>query len=238
MSDIVEALERLLAMQPERQVDEALDLLDRLPPVHDEAWNSRFGAGSLFDAWSRTSIARGVHAALAEAIRPVVQRPGFVAVEVGAGNGRTWSDAWRGGERGTVVAVDPVPEAIEQLAAVLPQGVELVRQHARVEDIDLPDADLVVCSMTLHHLAGRSAAERAQHGFTGPGKREVLERFGAALRARGGVGLLVEADVDCELHLAPGDPALRDNILDSYVRRCARSILDDLATRSPPPELA
>ena len=237
MADIVPALEELLALPDNEQVARAMELLDQLPPVHDEAWNSRFGPGSLFEAWTQTSIASGVHTRLAEAIRPVVARPGFVAVEIGAGNGRTWSSLWTGEERGTLVVIDPVGEAIDQLAHTLPPGVGLARHEALVQDVDLPTADLVVCSMTLHHLAGRDAEERAAHGLEGPGKREVLERIGACLRPDG-FGLLVEADVDCDLHLPPGDPTLRDNLLDSYVRRCAASILHDLRTRAPSPALA
>ena len=127
--DIVLEIERLLALPKPAQVPEALALLARLEPVHQEEWNSRFGPDSLFEAWTRTSIARGVHARLAEAIQPVVREPGFTIVEVGAGNGRTWSACWNGDERGTLVVVDPVPEAIDQVADGLPPGVRLVRHH-------------------------------------------------------------------------------------------------------------
>ena len=62
----------------------------------------------------------------------------------------------------------------------------------------------------------------------------MLENFGRSLRPRGGFGLLVEADVDCEIDLPPGADALAENLLDSYVRRCARSILvDDLPHAEP-----
>ncbi len=238
MPDITIALERLLTLPRDQQVPAASKLLDALEPVHEEPWNSTFGPESLFDAWSRTSIAQGVHAALADRIRPVVARPGFVAVEVGAGNGNTWSSCWTGAERGTLIAIDPIPEAIDCLARDLPPGVQLVRHTKRVEDAPIPEADLIVCSMTLHHVAGRDADERRQYGLEGPGKLEVLERFGAALLPRHGEALLVEADVDCELDLPPGDPQLRDNIFDSYVRRCACSILQDLRDSSPPEPLA
>lgn len=226
MRSIEDALRELLALPRSEQVTAAMALLDTLPDLHDEAWNSRFGPGSLFDAWSRTSIASGVHRRLAEHIRPVVERDGFVVIEVGAGNGRTWDALWTGRERGTLVVVDPVEEALAQIT--VPDGVACERIVGRIEDVALPASDLIVCSMTLHHLAGRDAEERARHGLVGPGKREVLERFRTSIRPRGGRLLLVEADVDCEVHLPPGDPVLRDNLFDSYVRRCAHSILLDL----------
>jgi hypothetical protein len=50
-------------------------------------------------------------------------------------------------------------------------------------------------------------------------------------RAVGPAGVLVinEADIHCDLELAPSDPVLRDRLVDSYVRRCARALCQDMA---------
>lgn len=230
-------LDRVLALPAADQVPAARALLDALDTAPGEDWNTAFGPGTLFDAWTRTSIATGVHAELGRRIAPVLTQPGFVAIEVGAGDGRTWRQVWTGDERGTLVVVDPVAEAIERVRETVPRGVNVVGNVCGIENAELPPADLIVCSMTLHHRAGRDAAERASYGMQGPGKREILEGFRRSLRPRQGFGLLVEADVDCELHLAPGDPVLRDNLFDSYVRRCARSILADLRRPGADPTL-
>jgi hypothetical protein len=226
----------LLALPDPQQVPRAMKVLRSTPEALPEAWNSRFADGSLFDAWTRTTIAQQAHEALAEAARPALV-DGFSAVEVGAGNGRMWRQALSPLARGTLTVIDPVPEAIELVAASVPEGVDVRGVVGLVEEVDLPEADLIVCSMTLHHLAGVDAEQRAAHGLQGPGKVEVLERFRSALAPRDGLGLLLEADIDCELDLAPGDPALRDNVFDSYVRRCARSIVEADLPRPVAPDL-
>ncbi len=228
-------LRRLLSLPRERQVAAARQLIASLPPdPTDEAWNTRFGPDTLFDAWTRTTVAGQARGATAAAVRPVLDaRPGWRAIEVGAGNGALWRQVLRPSDQGELVVVDPVPEAIDRVAALVPPGVRVTPLPGLVQDVALPDADLVVCSLTLHHVAGADAAERARHGLQGPGKVEVLAAFGRALAARDGLGLLVEADVDCDLDLAPGDPRLADNLLDSYVRRCARAMIADLSSADP-----
>jgi len=226
---IEDDLDALLALPETRQVDAARALLAKAPAPLPEVWNSTFGPSSLFDAWCRTSVAGRVHGAIRDAVLPRLM-PGYVLVEVGGGDGSTW----RGhlpDVPGTLVVVDPVPEVHERVRAATPAHVEVVAIPSPVQEAALPEADVVVCSLTLHHVAGRDRAERAAHGLTGDGKREVLEAFRRALSPRGGLGVLVEADVDCELDLPPGDPQLADHIFDSYVRRCARSIVADVRER-------
>jgi len=227
---------RLLALPAHQQVDAAMQVLHEAPEPVPEVWNSRFAEGSLFDAWTRTTIAERAHEALAAAAQPALQ-PGFHAIEIGAGNGRLWRQVLPADATGTLSVVDPVAEAIDEVRAVVPPGVEVIGEVAGVESVELPAADLVVCSMTLHHLAGVDAAQRAAHGLAGPGKGEVLQAFRDAVRPREGVVLLLEADIDCELDLPPGDPRLRDHIFDSYVRRCARSIVEADLPRAVSPDL-
>lgn len=227
------ALEAALARPRAEQPAALAALLEAAGPVPEE-WNSRFGPGSLFDAWTQTSLAGGVYAANTAALRPLLDlRPGFRVIEVGGGDGRLWAGLLRPTDRGELVLIDPAAEVHAQVEAALPPGVKLRSILAPVEEaLDLPDADALVCSLTLHHVAGRDRIERAAYGLVGPGKREILEAFAAALRAREGLGLLNEADIHCDLELAPGDPLLTDRLTDSYVRRCARGILHDIATRT------
>jgi len=227
---IEDHIERLLLLPRSEQLAASRRLLaDRTAPL-PEAWNTTFGPHSLFDAWCRTTVARQVHQGIRDVVLPRLT-PGFVLVEVGGGDGATWKGHLH--VPGTLVVVDPVPEVHERVRAAVPRFVDVVAIEAPVEEATLPDADVLVCSLTLHHVAGRDAAERAIHGLAGPGKREVLESFARCLAGRDGVGVLVEADVDCEVDLPPGDPALEDHIFDSYVRRCARSIVTDVRERGP-----
>ena len=225
---IEDLIRELLDLPKEQQVERALALHRSLPNELDEVWNTTFGPGSLFDAWTRTTICGQVHQALAEELKSTVARPGFRIVEVGGGDGKMWSRVFEGHEQGEIVVVDPVAEAIDRVRERVPEGVHVEGRVGLVQDVELPPSDALVISLTLHHVAGRDAAERAAYGLEGPGKQEVLEAIGRCLRPRDGFALLMEASVHCELDLAPGDPVLRDNLLDSYVRRCTRSILLDV----------
>jgi hypothetical protein len=227
---IEDHIDELLSLPRGAQVDAARRLLAARTEPLPEAWNTAFGPRSLFDAWCATTVARRVHHGVREVVLPRLE-PGFVLIEVGGGDGATWRDHLD--VPGTLVVVDPVAEVHERVREAVPDQVEVVGVVASVQDVDLPDADALVCSLTLHHVAGRDERERAAHGLTGPGKREVLSAFGRCLARRGGVGVLVEADVDCEVDLPPGDPRLADHIFDSYVRRCARSIVADVRDRGP-----
>ena len=235
---IVDRIEALLALPAGEQVATARALIASLPTGEPpEAWNSAFGPGSLFEAWTRTSIARDVHGALAREVRQVTSQAGFVLVDVGGGNGSLWHRVFDGTESGRLVVVDTLESAVDTVASAVDAvdwadgaGVSVERLVAPVQDVlgELPNCDGLVCSMALHHVAGADAADRAVHGLSGIGKTEILAGFGAALRERGGVGFLVEANVDCDLDLAPGELELADNIFDSYMRRCGRSILEDV----------
>ena len=92
----------------------------------------------------------------------------------------------------------------------------------------IPDADVIVSSLTLHHVAGVDIAQRRAFGLDGDGKSEILRRCLAAIRQRRGVGILNEADCYNEIELAPSDPVLVDRFLDAYVRRCARAVVHAL----------
>ena len=55
-----------------------------------EEWNSRFGADSLFDAWTSNHLLHGLYAANAACLRQFLSSD-WTALEVGGGDGRLWS---------------------------------------------------------------------------------------------------------------------------------------------------
>ena len=231
MHALDDSLLELLELPRGRQAAALEELLASLPePAVREEWNTAFGPGSLFEAWTSTSLAASIYAANRALLRPLLdERPDWRAVEVGAGNGELWSRMLTPEDRGELVAIDPVPQALDELRRRVPEGVKVETREGRVEALGpLPEADVVVCSLTLHHVAGRSREERREHGLEGDGKGEVLRAFREAVAPRRGLVVINEADIHCEVDLPPGDPLLRERLLDSYVRRCARAILDDL----------
>lgn len=229
----IRALRHLLALPRGLQPAEVERLRAAAPAADAEQWNTRFGPGSLYEAWASTRLMDGVYTGNTALLRPHLdRRKGWRILEVGGGDGTLWARTLRPRDRGEIWIVDPVPEAHARVASVLPPGVRLESVVGRVEDAlaDLPGVDAVVCSLALHHLAGADQAERRRHGLAGPGKVEVLAALGRALQDRQGIGILNEADIYCDLGLPPGDPVLVDRILDSYVRRTVRALLDELET--------
>ncbi len=235
-ADLVQDIRAVLELPRDHQLQAVRKLIARLPPVDlNEAWNTAFGPGSLFEAWTATSVATALYAANEAVLRSWLEkRINWVVIEVGAGDGRLWRQLLRPEDRGTLVVVDPEEDAIDQVRQAVGPGVEVVPCVGRVQDVALPAADAIVCSLTLHHVAGTDATERCAHGLEGPGKLEVLRAFRDALAVRRGRLVLVEADIFCDLDLRSGTPELAENLLDSYVRRCARSILDDIDAADDP----
>ena len=225
MAAWIPELKSLLALPRGRQWD-ALQRLRagaRAPEVH-EAWNTAFADGSLFDAWTGSSLMRQLYAANASLLDELLV-DGDRVLEIGAGDGRLWravNPHWRG----ELVVIDPIAQACGQVGAAVHGGVSVQAVEGRIEQVELPAASGAVCSLTLHHVAGWDAAQRAQAGMNGPGKLEVLRRIREA--CNGGWLILNEADVHCDLTLAAGSEVLRDHLFDSYVRRAARALAADV----------
>ncbi len=230
--DLVAALEAVLRLPRAAQPAGVRDLRDRLPTSADEPWNSAFGDRSLYQAFARGTVAQGVHQANRAVLRRLLDaRPQFRVVEVGGGDGSLWRGLLGPADVGEIVVVDPHADGALGVRAHVPPGVQVHHVQAPVQDVQLPEADAVVCSLVLHHVAGADAGQRASVALPGPGKLEVLGAFRASVQARDGRVLLNEADVYCDIGLLPGDPLLTERLLDSYVRRCATSLAADIATR-------
>lgn len=189
----------------------------------DEAWNTAFAPGSLFDAFSQSSVARGVYEANRQILRPLLG-PDFRVVEIGGGNGRLWRGLLDERATGEILVIDPHPDGAAGISAEVPPGVVVRHACDSVQNVELPPCDVVICSLVLHHVAGTDAAHRAAHGLVGPGKREILAQVARASQ----LFILNEADVYCDLDLPPGDPVLLERLCDSYVRRFSVSLAHDI----------
>jgi hypothetical protein len=225
-----EDLNRIVLLPRAQQYAALKDLLARRDAEPTEEWNTAFGAASLYEAFTQLPDAQNVYRANRAVARSALEgRRDWRIVEVGGGNGALWRHFFPDDEQGHFTLVDPALETHRIVAALLPAGVVFDSIVAPIEQATLPDADVVNCSLILHHIAGIDASERLRHGFSGPGKREILECIMAALRPRQGIGILTEADTYQDLALAPGDPLLVERFMESYFRRGATMIADALA---------
>lgn len=199
-----------------------------------EEWNTDFTGESLYEAWSQTAIMDALYSANERVIRAhldALDRP-FTIVEMGGGNGRLWQRMLKPEDEGTLFLIDPVAHVHEVVAKLLPEGVSLESHVGVAQDLAaLPEADVFLSSLTLHHVPGWNCQELEACGMNGTGKLEVLEAAAAALKPRGGIGVLNEADIYCDIGLASGSEALVNNIIDSYVRRTAIALLGELESR-------
>jgi Methyltransferase domain len=190
-----------------------------------EQWNTAFGSQSLYDAWARLPFMRSLYSHNRSLIRQTLPgRSDWHVVEIGGGNGALWQDLLTTLHPGTLTLIDPNVDAHVAVTSRLPKQVAFRALNYDVERVEIPDADVIVCSLTLHHVAGMDKAQRRAFGLDGEGKKEILQRVVAAIRSRQGIAILNEADCYNEIDLASGDPVLVDHFIDVYIRRAARGI--------------
>ncbi len=214
-----------------------LDLARRIDFGQDpEEWNSAFGPDSSFHTWTETTLMGRLYELTRSTLAPALARPGWRGLEVGGGNGAFWRDQEL--PPGELWVVDPWAEVGVRLQETVPAHVKLHFVEGLVQDVDLPQVDFVLASLVLHHIAGADEAERALHGLPGPGKLEVVRDLAQAA-GPGGLVVINEADIHCDLELPSDDPLLEDRLVDSYVRRCARALVRDIEEgRGDPHRLA
>lgn len=230
MTSWQEDLNHLVTLPHAQQYPALRELLARRDAAPAEEWNTTFGAASLYEALTQLPDPQRVYQANRAEVRAALHgRSDWHIVEVGGGNGALWRNFFGDGEHGEFTLIDPVPETHDIVASLLPAGVTFHAVIAPIEEAVLPDADVMVCSLILHHIAGIDAEERQRHGLTGPGKRETLQRIVAALRPRRGIGIITEADTYHDIALAPGDPLLVERFIESYVHRGATMVADAIA---------
>ena len=220
-----EKLDELTLLPRARQLEAVQELQKTFERSDYEQWNTAFGPESLYDAWTQLPFMQQLYECNRAVIQETLQgRSGWHVVEIGGGNGVLWEGLFNTQQAGTLTLVDPHTEAHTAVAQRLPSHVSFQSIVDTAEQVAIPDADVIVSSLTLHHVAGLDVAQRRAFGLDGDGKSEILRRCLSALRRRQGVGILNEADCYNEIDLAPSDPVLVDRFIDAYVRRCARAI--------------
>lgn len=133
--------------------------------MDDPALDPALHAGALAGL-ARLHRASGTVGILTRAMRRAGVRPGreTTILDVACGRGDVLARLCRGGARG--IGVDVSAEAIRQGRRTHGRGLRFLRRDVLGGD-DLPRADVVVCSLFLHHLKGMEA-------------RILLERMAAA----------------------------------------------------------
>ncbi len=119
----------------------------------------------------------------ARLLAPVQLKPGEAVLDVGCGTGTLAILAKRQvGERGTVAGIDASPEMIERArnkAGRTRLAIQFEIAHA--DALPFPDAhfDVVLCTVTLHHLrrATRTDAALEMRRVLKPGGRVLLADF-------------------------------------------------------------
>lgn len=146
------ALGEIVALPREKQ----LEALRRLHSEHSgtaEKWNTAFDGDSLYAAWTTIPLLQDLYRHNRTIIRPILdERASWHIIEIGGGNGALWRDFLHPDECGQFTLVDPDLGAHRAVASALPVGVAFDSIVAPVEEAQLPAADLVVCSLALHHI--------------------------------------------------------------------------------------
>ncbi len=235
---LINRLNDVFSLPRARQPDALRRLSSELSCSLKEEWNTEFGAESLYEAWACTPLMQELYRLNREQIRSTLRkRAGWRIVEIGVGSGGLWENFFVPEDRGELVLIDPLAQAHQIVSAKIPAHISVTSQITAVEDVCIPDADVVVCSLALHHVPGIDAAQCRRYGIQGGGKLSVLENIMRALQKRSGTGIINEADVLAEITLPPGSPLLRERLIDSYVRRCAYAVAHAIEDCSPGTEL-
>ena len=148
------------------------DALQRLRASHTdfnrEEWNTAFGESSLYEAWTQLPFMQSLYGHNRGVIHGALgDRQDWHIVEIGGGNGVLWDGVFAEHRPGLLTLIDPHPEAHMAVAGRLPQHVVFNSIVEHVEAAEVRDADLVVCSLTLHHVRGpgrRTAGKRRLRG--------------------------------------------------------------------------
>lgn len=177
---------------------------------------------------ARINRLSGVGAAVWKAVAPVA-RTGVHVLDLACGGGDVTLDLWRRARR---AGIGPRIEGLD----LSPVAVAVARRRAerlsapvrfRVGDVmagSLPEADVIVCSLFLHHLSRADAADLLRRADRAASRRVVIEDL-----RRGRLGSLLAATVP---RLLSRSPVVHVDAVLSARAAFTAGELEDLARRA------
>ena len=198
-----------------------------------EQWNTTFGKDSLYQAWTFIEPMIQLYNANREVIRDFIKNlKEWTIVEIGGGNGTLWQNFFSGHSKGEFILIDPVKDSHDTVIKHFPDTVSFTSIIQPVEQVIIPHADVIVCSLMLHHIPGFNTDHNKCLGINSVGKSEIIKRFLQSIRCRNGICIINESDIYTDIDLAPHDPVLIHRLIDSYIKRAGKSVamkIDDPA---------
>jgi len=221
-----ERLNKVIAL-PQRHQRDALRILGRsFSPNISEEWNTQFNQDSLYEAWSQILPMRNLYEVNRNIINKKLEEiSDFTIVEIGGGNGALWRNLLNKNSKGNFILIDPVEDSHNSVAQNIPDSVNFTSIKSRIQDLEnIPSADIIVCSLVLHHIPGADKAENLKYGIESQGKADIISRLLEGIRKKDGILILNESDVYTDIKMPAKSHFLFHRLIDSYVRRCAKSI--------------
>lgn len=221
-----ERLNKIINLPQRHQRDAIRVLVRNLKPTINEAWNTNFAEGSLYDAWAQTLPMRNLYETNRNTIKKYIsEKNNFTILEIGGGNGELWKNFFNSQTKGNYILIDPVEDSHVAVAKNIPENVSFISIKKKIQDIEtLPESDIIVSSLMLHHVPGCFYEENKKYEIDGPGKGDILLKMKESIKNNDGIIILNESDVYTDIKINPKTYILYHRLIDSYVRRAAKSI--------------
>lgn len=221
-----ERLNKILTL-PQRHQRDALRILSRsFKPSDSETWNKRFDQDSLYESWSQILPMRNLYEVNKNVInKKLSELQNFTIVEIGGGNGALWRNLFNPNQKGTFILIDPTEESHEAVKKAIPSNIEFISIKKSVEELNqIPEADIIVCSLVLRFIPGTEKEENKKYGIDRIGKAQIIRKILESIRIKNGILIINETDVYTDIKIAPKTHFLFHSLIDSNIRRLAKSI--------------
>jgi len=226
-----EKINYIISLPQGHQRDAVRKLRATFPQTIGEEWNTEFGKDSLYEAWSQILPMRNIYGLNKKVIREYLSKlDNFTIVEIGGGNGALWRNFFTDTQKGNFILVDSNQNAHDVVKETLPKNINFESVVKKIQDTEIPEADIIVCSLALHHVPGISETENKKYDINSLGKLDILNKFLNSVRAKNGIIILNESDVYTDIKLKPRAPFLFQRLVDSYIRRACKAIIYTMET--------
>jgi hypothetical protein len=234
-----ERLNKIITL-PQRHQRDAIRVLSRnFKQIINENWNTLFGPESLYEAWSNILPMRNLYEVNRNVISKIIsEKQNFTILEIGGGTGALWKNFFTSKHNGNYILIDPVEDSHIAVSKVIPENIPFFSLKKGIQQIEtLPNADIIICSLMLHHIPGIEYHENIKYGIESLGKGDILKKMLQSIKENDGIIILNESDVYTDIKLPPKSHLLYHRLIDSYVRRAAKSIAFMMETEDIQDEL-